>query len=427
MSAVSQSEIAKQLDLCVKCGACMAVCPVYLAQRHERGVARGKLALIKEREANHLAATSGYMQTINACLLCGSCTQSCPNQVDTKSVVQAARARLVLDRKSSRIKRFVFGRLLPSRRLWPLVLKGLRLGRVVWAKRVPAESGMYLRLFRDGSGRRRKIPDLVAPFFLDRKHVFENHTDGARVAVFTGCLGNYMHPQAVEGIISFLQRNRYGIQVPAAQGCCGLAAFGVGDNRAARNLAVRNLDALLPAGAAWPDYITTPCASCAYMLKNHLPELISDDPQRAERAKELASRVVPFSRLWEQMCRPARVVAAENTSKKPVLTYHDPCHLSRGFGEKDAPRNLLQSLSGAGFVEMEHPCKCCGHGGSFNISNYDLSLEIAQKKVDGILSSGADVVVTECSGCLLQLLDALAKVKPDIEVITTAESFLRYS
>ena len=67
----------------------------------------------------------------------------------------------------------------------------------------------------------------------------------------------------------------------------------------------------------------------------------------------------------------------------------------------------LKSLPGVEYVEMREANRCCGQGGSFNISNYDLSLKILDKKIQAIQETGADIVTTSCSGCLLQLLDGL--------------------
>ena len=198
-----------------------------------------------------------------------------------------------------------------------------------------------------------------------------------------------------------------------------MPAFGAGEVEAARKLARRNLEAFMPAGGPVPDAITTPCASCAAMLKRHLPELLSKDP----RARALADRVVPFSRLAVRLGGGA---PAGNFAQGPLLCFHDPCHLSRSFGEKDAPRELLTSLPGARFAEMDHPCKCCGHGGSFNVSHYDLSTAISHQKVESILASGADILVTECSGCLIQLAEAIGRQRPGFNVITTPEALFRF-
>jgi glycolate oxidase iron-sulfur subunit len=394
----------------------MAVCPVYSVFRREEGVARGKLMIIQAHREGNPGLTRRYRQVITSCLLCGSCTQSCPNQVDTAAVVQAARAELAEKKKIGWFKRFVLRRILPSRRFFPALLRGARRSRALWAGKIPQDSGLYIRF----SGKqKRRIPPIAKKFFLSGDQNRGPSGEGLKVAVFVGCVSNYLRPQAAEATVRVLEALGADVWVPRDQGCCGLPAFGSGEVEAARKLARRNLEALMPAGGPLPDAITTPCASCAAMLEKHLPELLPEDP----RARALADRVVPFSRLAVRL---GAGRSAEKTGRGPLLCYHDPCHLSRTFGEKDAPRRLLTSLPGARFVEMEHPCKCCGHGGSFNVSHYDLSTAITRRKVESVLSCGAEMLVTECSGCLIQLAEAVGRKRPGFEVLTTPEALFRF-
>jgi glycolate oxidase iron-sulfur subunit len=92
-----------------------------------------------------------------------------------------------------------------------------------------------------------------------------------------------------------------------------------------------------------------------------------------------------------------------------TVTYHDPCHLNRGQGETDAPRRLLRAMPHVTFVEMEESGRCCGGGGTFSFSHYDLAKEIGRKKVNYIAASGADVVATSCPSCIMQLEDMLKR------------------
>lgn len=412
-----EAGIEKELARCVRCGACMAVCPVYRVTQHEGGVARGKLMIIQAHLDGELRPTRRYRSLITSCLLCGSCTQSCTNRVDTAAVVRAARAELAEQKKLGWFKRLVLRRILPSRRWLPALLKGARWSRVLWAAKVPEDSGLYIRF--SGKKQRRRIPPIAKKPFLRGDLPRSPAGEGMQVAIFVGCVSNYLRPQAADATFQVLKHLGADVLVPKDQNCCGLPAFGAGEMGAARKLAIRNLEAFLPAGGPVPDAVTTPCASCAAMLKHHLPELLPDDP----RARQLADRVVPFSRLAARLGGGAGLA---ETAAGPLLTYHDPCHLSRSFGEKDAPRQLLTALPRARFVEMEHPCKCCGHGGSFNVSHYDLSIAISRQKVDSVLSSGADLLVTECSGCLLQLAEAVGRQSPGFEVITTPEALFRF-
>jgi glycolate oxidase iron-sulfur subunit len=391
-------------------------------------VARGKLQLFAAHEQGCLPTSQAYRSFLSACLLCGRCLSSCPNEVDTPLVIQAARAALTEQNQTGWLKHLILRRMLPAQYLLPPLLKGARGCSALWAARVPHQSGLYIRFLRGPGGERHTIPPLANPFFLDRKLPPAVTTGRPVVALFVGCVNNYLRPQAALAAMRVLARAGVAVIVPKGQTCCGLPAYGAGENESALLLAQRNLDALAPETGSLPDFITTTCASCAWMLKEHLPALLATKPQLSQRAKLLAERVIPFSRLLVNLRGiiqegPGRVTDhARAQSEKTLLTFHDPCHLSQGFKEKDAPRYILTHLKRAEFVEQEHPYSCCGHGGSFNVSHYDLSVGIARKKVEQIRRSGAAIVVTECSGCLLQLNEALLREGPALEVITTAEA-----
>ena len=421
--------IDQELSRCVRCGTCMAICPVYGVMRQEGSVARGKLGLVRALRDGQLSDTGRYRYFLTACLLCNRCKSSCPNEVDTAAVVQAARAELARRGRMGRIKRWVLRHLLPSRRLLPALIKGARLSRGLWAARVPATSGLHVRFLRGPGGVRRQVPPIAKRFYLDSDiPADESKLAEDRVVLFVGCVNNYLRPQAAEAALGLLAAQGARVDVPRDQACCGLPAWGAGEVDGARALARRNLDALLAPGQPLPAAITSPCASCAHMLAKHLPDLLAGDPALASRAAALAERVVPFSVLWARLSRtrtegPGRQAA----DGRAVITFHDPCHLSRGFGEKDAPRLLLTNLPGAQLKEMSHPCSCCGHGGSFNLAHYDMSTAMGQQKARRVLATGARAVVTECSGCVLQLGELLGREDPQIEVLTTAEAALRFA
>jgi glycolate oxidase iron-sulfur subunit len=114
------------------------------------------------------------------------------------------------------------------------------------------------------------------------------------------------------------------------------------------------------------------------------------------------------------------------TTKKVKITYHDPCHLNRELGIKSEPREILKTIPDIEFVEMSNPSRCCGSGGSFNLSHYDLSLKILEKKIDDIKSTGAEIVVTNCSGCMLQLKDGAHQKGMKVEVLHLVEAMQRF-
>jgi glycolate oxidase iron-sulfur subunit len=91
--------------------------------------------------------------------------------------------------------------------------------------------------------------------------------------------------------------------------------------------------------------------------------------------------------------------------KGKTATWHDPCHLVRYQNISAQPRAILKNLEGLKFAEMPNADLCCGMGGSFSVYHYDITKKIAAKKMDGIKATGADIVVTACPGCMINLID----------------------
>jgi glycolate oxidase iron-sulfur subunit len=85
------------------------------------------------------------------------------------------------------------------------------------------------------------------------------------------------------------------------------------------------------------------------------------------------------------------------------------------------PREIIKSLPGVEFVEMREPDRCCGMGGSFNIQYYDLSKQIAEHKMNAIADTDADIVVTACPGCMIQLIDNTIQKKMPQRVMHVME------
>jgi glycolate oxidase iron-sulfur subunit len=175
--------------------------------------------------------------------------------------------------------------------------------------------------------------------------------------------------------------------------CCGLPAHAYGDIDAARKLAGKNLDTLV---SEQFDAIVTDCSSCAGFLKKY-PDIFEDDKRR-EQAKTVAM-------LFKDMVE--LIVPDEPVSVSPdnpvVVTYHDPCHASRGQGLAKEPREILKNLEGIEYREMPEADWCCGGAGSYALSHYDLSQKVLDRKMENLKETKADILVTSCPACMIQL------------------------
>ncbi len=109
-----------------------------------------------------------------------------------------------------------------------------------------------------------------------------------------------------------------------------------------------------------------------------------------------------------------------------TYTYHDPCYLGRHNGEYQAPRQILAAIPGLRSVEMERCAGrsfCCG-GGSLSLFNEpECERRMGEIRLDMAAAAGAQVVVTACPFCLINLEDAIKTSGRDehMEVVDLAE------
>jgi len=107
--------------------------------------------------------------------------------------------------------------------------------------------------------------------------------------------------------------------------------------------------------------------------------------------------------------------------EKMTVAYHEPCQLSRYLELTEEPREVIKSIEGVTFLELDpEQCgkysTCCG-GGGLEATNPELSERIGAKRVKELLRSGASVIVTNCPACEMQLNTVLRKQGSATKVI----------
>ena len=394
----------EDLDKCTKCGFCMSYCPVYQEEHLESSVARGKIMLIRALLDGELKPTPQMAEQLNRCTLCMTCTENCPASTHVPTVITAARADKVRLRGLSFPYNVIYRWLLPRRRLFGWVVRFASWFQGIF---MPKTEGTirHLSLFLSALGKGRHIPQ-IAPKFL-RQSVPEVNKPPADIPVkytvgyFTGCMTDFVFPELGMKIIKFLNRNGVEVVVPRGQGCCGAPVFlGAGDFATGRKMADANVAAFKDF-----DYVISDCATCSSAMKDYVKFLGDTDARKrdyaefAAKIKDITEFLVDILRLPPAACR----VAPEFRGK--TVTWHEPCHLGRHLGIKEQPRRILRSLPDIKYVEMPDAARCCGMAGTFSVYFYDLSKKIADKKAASIASTDADIVVTDCPGCQIQLID----------------------
>lgn len=389
--------VRRQTDACIKCGACMTVCPVYRAGRREELSPRGKLAIIRAKEQGGLRADLELVRSLGHCLLCGRCTANCPSSVQGAEGIQAARTALASEVGVPLVKRLVLENILPEPGRMNLAAQAGRMA----LKGILASSGLSWRL--PHLKKLHKIPQPSNQPFLSGAPLKVPGPKGAEsVALFIGCVGNYLRPVLMEKAVNLLSEC-FTVLIPQGQGCCGLPALGAGLDGAAGKLAWRNLSLFASLEA---NHIVTTCGSCLHAMVHEWPRLID-----APWVNGLVSTAVEISQV---LSGEPEQLTGRALNQEPVAV-HDPCHLGSGMGTTSEPRRMLQA-AGVKLVDMEGANQCCGGGGLFSLNEPELSQKIFTPREEALLKSGARVLATSCSGCWLQwrqgLSDSVKVVHP---------------
>ena len=108
------------------------------------------------------------------------------------------------------------------------------------------------------------------------------------------------------------------------------------------------------------------------------------------------------------------------------VVYHDPCQLARYMGLIEEPRHILGVINGIELVEPESTsgewATCCGGGGGFEAVFPELSHILAVNRAKELIETGAQMIVTQCPGCIMQLRAGLKELKTDgIQVMDLAQ------
>jgi len=408
-------ELEEQLVVCMRCGMCQAVCPLFAETGLEADVARGKLALLDGLMQELFKDSKGVHERLNRCLLCGSCASNCPSGVKVLDIFIKARAILTGYRG-----------LPPAKKL---VLRGM-LSRPDTFDRIVEFGSKFQKLFIRpaneivGTSCARVISPLIGNRHFKPLAPQSFHSmipalstgagkSGIRVAFFVGCLIDKIFPSVAKATVEVLTHHDVGIFMPEGQACCGIPAISSGDTDTFNRLVRHNIERF---DEEKYDFLVTSCATCTSTIKKIWPLMADKDSGYVmSRVEKIAEKTLDINQF---LAMKVRLVNGGSGGKidPTAITYHDPCHLQKSLGVSAAPRDLIRANPNYTLVEMPSPDWCCGLGGSFNLQYYDISANIGRTKVDNIRASGASVVATGCPACMLQISDMLSKSNDRIPV-----------
>ena len=417
---------------CIKCSACLNVCPVYQvvgggAFSH---VYMGGIGSLLTAWIHGLEASKGLA---GLCMGCHRCDTVCSTKIPIADLVAALKERLARETGKALWKRFALDGVMGHPALGRGAFTAARAARPFiqkngYARSLPSWMSRYDRF--------RALPapaarPLSALFRREKRRLGTAAKAAApakgRVTLFPGCLVQHVYPGVGLAALRVLARLGYDVAL-GPTGCCGFPPWNSGHAVAARR-AFRHVLKRMPAEGP----VITLCPTCTTMLARAGPDLVLGRPgakarRTAERepgaepdVREFAGRVVTFSQFLAGNEKDALRRLIPEGRPAPRVAYHDSCHHKHVLKASEDSRDLVRLAVGSGLVEMTGAAECCGFAGAYSVDHPEVAEALLAEKLEAIGASGAEVVALDCPGCLLQIRGGCRRSGRAAEVRHTAE------
>lgn len=410
---IMESEDYKDMACCVRCAACLNVCPAFrLVGGHVYGgsIYTGGIGTLLTSFLNNRERGKDIQ---NICLQCGTCNTVCGGKLDVAGMILKLRTKFAQEDGLNPVHKFCLDTV-ADRHLFHSMLRIASVAQSAITKGQPMIR--HLPMFLSGLTEGRSLPSVAPQPFRDILPSIKQDVPNpkGKIAIFTGCVLDFVYVDIATSVVKALNMAGYTVEMPLDQACCGAPATYMGDVENAKKAAAMNVEAM---AADEYDYIVSACPTCTHALREY-KEFFKDEPEMYKKAEAIGKKTFDFSKLLSMLGG----LESEGDGKEVKVTYHDSCHMKRALGVSEEQRELLKKTKGVELVEMEGCDKCCGFGGSYSIKYPEMAGPILQEKIQHIVDTGAEVVAVDCPGCMLQIRGGLdARGLGNIKVKHTAE------
>jgi Fe-S oxidoreductase len=321
-------------------------------------------------------------ETLWSCTTCGACQEVCPVFIDHPMKILQMRTHLVLteSRMPTELAR-TFTNLEKNSNPWGIAAEK----RMEWAEGLEVPT----------------VESNPNPEYL----------------LFVGCAGAFDDriKKTMRSLVEVLHAAEVNFAVLGeSEGCSGDPARRAGNEYLFQTMAETNVTAINDAGIK---KVIASCPHCFHTIKNEYPQFGGE--YEVIHHSELLAHLIAEKKL-----EPMHPVARS-------FTYHDSCYLGRWNGVYDAPRQILDAVTGAdpqsgGVVEMNRSKEhgfCCGGGGGRMWMEEHIGSRVNNNRADEILATGAEAVAVACPFCTIMVTDGIKarNQEENVQILDVAE------
>ncbi|MCW2794248.1 MAG: protein of unknown function cysteine-rich region domain protein, partial [Nocardioides sp.] len=419
---------------CTECGRCQSQCPAWNTEKplspklmimalRDASFAKAPYLLASEGKREKLLAGSDTLQkevdrplvgdtgddwfympedgsgvidpdVLWSCVTCGACVQQCPVDIEhVDHIVDMRRYQVLVESNFPAELNQLFRGLENKGNPWNMSATA----RMDWAKDLPFDV--------------KVVGDDIESL------------DEVEWLFWVGCAGAYEDraKKTTRAVAELLDMAGVSFGVLGnGETCTGDQARRAGNEFVFQGLAQQNVE-------TFKEYkvkkVVSTCAHCFNTLKNEYQEF------------GIELEVVHHTQLLNRLVREGKLTPVKEGAgaEKRSITYHDPCYIGRHNGVYTPPRELLQVLPGADFVEMPRNSEtsfCCGAGGARMWMEENIGERINVNRTVEAVATGADQIAVGCPFCRVMLSDGLTaqqakgEAREEVEVLDVAQMLL---
>lgn len=404
----------KEALKCIRCGSCANICPAYeMVGGHVYGDRYiGSIGLILTALYQGDEAAKDILKM---CIGCRACSFNCPSGIDLQSLISDL--KLVVGKKYgiNPIKEKVFKTVVakPKRMKSLLSLGASFQFPLTTTNKLNQEKIISSVPMLPKEMDFRKFPALASKTFSKRfvKDGYDQFSSERKVFFYPGCAIEYFYPEMGLAMVKLLQKSGIQVDIPKTAACCGIPAIASGDPDNAKTMIFNTLDSLSETDGY--EALLVLCPTCGGAIKHEFLDFTKDDPDRYKKAAQLGEMVTPVGKYLEDNNIKFKVMGQKN------VTYHTPCHDSRSLDY--SAESFLSSVLGKQFIPLTDSNVCCGFGGTYSLDFSSISNGILNKKIENIDATEAEILVTDCPGCVMQINGGLMHQKKAVKVMHLTE------